>query len=174
MTTAVAAKPFDPVKYKEMTHEQWQTAAPAWNDRSPLLRIGLGPATKIMLEMEKIGPGHRVLGVAAGAHDQALQTAERVGPNGDVLATDISANILDFAAQNARAAGHRGIGTKVPSLHPHDRARATIDVDRACRNNSGTGRVRDLAKLWKSENHDDLCACGRNGERARGARPSGR
>ena len=42
-----------------------------------------------------------------------LQTAERVGPTGYVLATDISANILDFAAQNARRAGHRNIETKV-------------------------------------------------------------
>ena len=146
MTTAVAAKPFDPVKCKETTYEQWQTAAPTWNDWSSLLRIWLGPATKMTLDMAKIGPGHRVLDVAAGADDQTLQTAERVGPNGYVLATDIPANI-GFAAQNARATGHRNIETEAPSLHPHDRARATTDVDRACRNDPGTGRVRHLAKL---------------------------
>ena len=32
MTTIAAAKPFDPVKYKETTREQWQCAAQAWND----------------------------------------------------------------------------------------------------------------------------------------------
>lgn len=113
MTTAIAAKPFDPVKYKETTREQWQTAARAWNDWSPLLRTWLGPATESMLDMAKVGPGHRVLDVAAGAGDQTLQTAERVGPSGYVLATDISANIMDFAAQNARRAGHSNIETKV-------------------------------------------------------------
>ena len=107
MTITVAAKPFDPVKYKETTREQWQTAARAWNDWGPSLRAWLGPATELMLDMAKIGPGHRVLDVAAGAGDQTLQTAERVGPTGYVLATDISANILAFAAQNARQAGHR-------------------------------------------------------------------
>ena len=113
MTTTLAAKPFDPVKYKEMTHKQWQSAAHAWNDWGPSLRAWLGPATEVMLDMAKIGPGHRVLDVAAGAGDQTLQTAERVGPTGYVLATDISANILAFAAQNARRAGHRNIETKV-------------------------------------------------------------
>jgi SAM-dependent methyltransferase len=113
MNIAVAAKPFDPVKYKETTREQWQTAARAWNDWGPLLREWLGPATDVMLDMAKIEPGHRVLDVAAGAGDQTLQTAERVGPKGYVLATDISANILDFAVANARAAGHRNVETKV-------------------------------------------------------------
>ncbi len=110
---AIAPKPFDPIKYKQMTHDQWQTAAKAWNEWGPLLRAWLGPSTEIMLDMAKIGPGHRVLDVAAGAGDQSLQTAERVGPSGHVLASDISANILDFAAENARKAGHRNIDTKV-------------------------------------------------------------
>jgi SAM-dependent methyltransferase len=113
MTTTLAARPFDPAKYKETTHAQWQTAAQAWNDWGPLLRAWLGPATELMLDMAKVGPGDRVLDVAAGAGDQSLQAAERVGPSGYVLATDISANILAFAAANARAAGHANIATQV-------------------------------------------------------------
>jgi SAM-dependent methyltransferase len=104
---------FDPAKYKETTREQWQSAADAWNDWGPLLRTWLGPATDIMLDMAKIGPGARVLDVAAGAGDQTLQTAARVGPSGYVLATDISSKILDFAAQNARVAGFATVETKV-------------------------------------------------------------
>ncbi|HTE83035.1 MAG TPA: hypothetical protein VK634_20275, partial [Reyranella sp.] len=64
MTTIAAAKPFDPVKYKETTREQWQFAAQAWNDWGPLLRAWLGPATEIMLDMAAIEAGNRVLDVA--------------------------------------------------------------------------------------------------------------
>jgi SAM-dependent methyltransferase len=128
MTTAIAAKPFDPIKYKETTREQWQTAARAWNDWSPLLRTWLGPATDIMLDMAKVGPGHRVLDVAAGAGDQTLQAAARVGPSGYVLATDISANILDFAAKNARRAGHRTVETKVLDGENLDVPEGTFDA----------------------------------------------
>jgi SAM-dependent methyltransferase len=128
MTIAVAAKPFDPVKYKDMTRDQWQTAARAWNDWGPSLRAWLGPATEIMLDMAKIGPGHRVLDVAAGAGDQTLQTAERVGPSGYVLATDISANILAFAAQNAHRAGHDNIDTKILDGEDLDVPEGTFDA----------------------------------------------
>ena len=128
MNIAVAAKPFDPIKYKQMTHDQWQTAAKAWNEWGPLLRAWLGPATEIMLDLAKIGPGHRVLDVAAGAGDQSLQAADRVGPNGHVLATDISANILDFAAENARKAGHRNIDTKVLDGENLDVPAGTFDA----------------------------------------------
>ena len=128
MTTAVAAKPFDPVKYKQITQEQWQTAARAWNEWSPSLRAWLGPATEVMLDMANIRLGDRVLDVAAGAGDQSLQTAERVGPTGYVLATDISANILDFAAQNARRAGHANIDIKVLDGEDLDVPAATFDA----------------------------------------------
>src|SRR5215211_6641916 len=104
---------FDPVKYKEMTYEQWQNAAELWNEWEPFLRSWLGPATETMLDMARIGPGARVLDVAAGAGGQTLQAAERVGPTGYVLATDISPNILAFAAQNANAAGLPNVETRV-------------------------------------------------------------
>jgi SAM-dependent methyltransferase len=113
MTTITAANPFDAAKYKETTRAQWQAAASAWNNWSPLLRAWLGPATEMMLDMANVGRGHRVLDVAAGAGDQTLQAAERVGPGGHVLATDISSNILAFAAENASRAGHRNVDTKV-------------------------------------------------------------
>lgn len=126
--TTIPAKSFDPIKYKETTREQWQSAAGAWNDWGPLLRAWLGPVTEIMLDMAKIGPGHRVLDVAAGAGDQTLQSAERVGLTGYVLATDISENILAFAAENARGAGHRNIETKVLDGEDLDVPEGTFDA----------------------------------------------
>jgi SAM-dependent methyltransferase len=128
MTTTTALKPFDAAKYKETTREQWQTAAKAWNDWGPLLHAWLGPATEIMLDMANVGPGHRVLDVAAGAGDQTLQAAARVGPSGHVLATDISSNILAFAAENARRAGHRNIETKVLDGETLDVPEGTFDA----------------------------------------------
>ena len=128
MTTITAAKPFDAAKYKETTREQWQAAANAWNNWGPLLSAWLGPATEIMLDMANVGRGHRVLDVAAGAGDQTLQAAERVGPNGHVLATDISSNILAFAAENASRAGHRNVETKVLDGEDLDVPEGTFDA----------------------------------------------
>ena len=119
---------FDPVKYKETTREQWESAAKAWNDWGPFLRSWLGPATEIMLDMARIGPGVRVLDVAAGAGDQTLQVADRIGPTGFVCATDISPNILTFAAQNAANAGHENIKTRVMDGENLDVPEAAFDA----------------------------------------------
>ena len=39
---------FDPVKYKNTTHDQWQAAAEAWYRWSPTLNKWLGNATEKM------------------------------------------------------------------------------------------------------------------------------
>ena len=107
------APKFDPIKYKETTKQQWQAAAEAWHRWGPTLAAWLGPATEIMLDMAGVGPGSRVLDVAAGAGEQTLVAARRAGPSGYVLATDISSNILEFAAAEARAAGLTNVETRV-------------------------------------------------------------
>jgi SAM-dependent methyltransferase len=66
-----------------------------------------------MLAMAGVSEGSRVLDVAAGAGDQSFAIAERVGPRGHVLATDLSPAILAFAASDARARGIKNLATRV-------------------------------------------------------------
>ena len=102
---------FDAAKYKATTRQQWQDAAEAWNAWGRFLATWLGPATEAMLDMAKVGPGSFVLDVAAGAGQQTLIAAQRVGPSGRVLATDISPDILDYALENARIHGLHNVET---------------------------------------------------------------
>lgn len=104
---------FNPELYKQTTMQQWDTAAEAWYRWSPLLSRWLGPATETMLDLCQVPTGGRVLDVAAGAGEQTLAAARRVGEKGEVLATDISANILEFAKTSARLAGLNNIRTQV-------------------------------------------------------------
>lgn len=104
---------FDPIRFKETTRVQWDSAAEAWNRWGPLLSRWLGPATERMLDMAKVGRGARVLDVAAGAGEQSMTAARRVGRHGYVLATDISPAILEFVDENAGKAGLGNVETKV-------------------------------------------------------------
>ncbi|HUR27595.1 MAG TPA: class I SAM-dependent methyltransferase [Planctomycetota bacterium] len=104
---------FDPIKYKATTREQWQSAAEAWHRWGPTLHQWLGDATNVMLDVAGISKGMRVLDVAAGAGEQTIVTAQRVGPTGSVLATDISSNILDFARDAAIRAGVKNVEVRV-------------------------------------------------------------
>jgi len=111
-TTSSSTPAFDAAKYKETTRAQWETAAEAWHRWGPTLRSWLGTATTRMLDLADVVSGCRVLDVAAGAGDQTLQTAMRVGPGGTVLATDISPAILAFAAAEAKRGGHANVATR--------------------------------------------------------------
>lgn len=108
MTTATA---MDTEAFKAATRKQWDEAAQSWNDHTPGIRAWLRSATDAMLDMALVRPGARVLDVAAGAGDQTLDIAERVGPAGAVLATDLSPAILELAQANARRAGFGNVRT---------------------------------------------------------------
>ncbi|HYC35270.1 MAG TPA: class I SAM-dependent methyltransferase [Usitatibacter sp.] len=110
--TIAAPAAFDAEKFKKTTRAQWESAAEAWDRWGPLLARWLGPSTEVMLEMAGIAAGSRVLDVAAGAGEQTLVAARRVGPTGRVLATDISPAILAFAREAARRAGLANVETR--------------------------------------------------------------
>jgi len=107
-----AAPLFDPEKFKAATREQWNQSAKGWNDKSAQIRDWLRDSTSAMIEMANIKTGSRVLDVAAGAGDQTLDIAKRVGPSGSVLATDLSPAILEYAKDNAQRAGYSNVETK--------------------------------------------------------------
>ena len=128
MTGNEASPPFDPDRYKATTREQWQNAADAWDRWTPTLQAWLGPATEVMLDLAAIGPGDRVLDVAAGAGEPAITTAKRVGPTGSVLATDISPNILACARRAAAAQGVTNLETRVMDGEHLDLPDASFDA----------------------------------------------
>ena len=105
MSTVLQSPAFDATQFKTTTRAQWQSAADAWHRWGPFLGQWLGPATETMFDLAGVGPGCRVLDVAAGAGEQSIAAARRVGPRGHVLATDIAPALLEHAAADARAAG---------------------------------------------------------------------
>jgi ubiquinone/menaquinone biosynthesis C-methylase UbiE len=87
-----------------------------------------GPVTERMLDLADIRVGSRVLDIGAGAGDQALAAARRVGPTGLVLATDISANMLETAAISARQEGLSNVDTRVMDAQTLDLPSASFDT----------------------------------------------
>jgi enediyne biosynthesis protein CalE5 len=61
------------------------------------------------VELAGVEPGDRVLDVAAGYGEPSLTAARAAGPEGSVVATDISAEMIAFGRERARAAGLENI-----------------------------------------------------------------
>lgn len=93
--------------------ERWNVIAEGWHQWIPKMRAWYAPATELMLDLAGIGPGSRVLDIAAGDGDQSLAAATRVGPNGYVLAIDRANELLSIAEQSAREAGLSNLETRL-------------------------------------------------------------
>ncbi len=119
---------FDAAKYKSAQREQWNKDGAAWRRWNPTLDRWYGGATRQMLDMVRLLPGQRVLDIAAGAGEPAVSVAERVGPEGYVLATDISEGIVELAQQVARERGLAQIETRAMDGEKLDLPDATFDA----------------------------------------------
>ena len=118
----------DAAKYKNAQREQWNKDGAAWRRWNPTLDRWYGEATRQMLDLARIQPGQRILDIAAGAGEPAVSAAERVGPGGYVLATDISEGIVELARQVAEERGLEQIETRVMDGETLDLPDASFDA----------------------------------------------
>ena len=96
---------------KSELRQTWEKAAPGWAKWEHIFSAGLSAATETLLDTAGIRPGMRVLDLACGAGSQTIEAAKRVGPDGGVVACDISATMLDHVRKNAAAAGWQNVET---------------------------------------------------------------
>lgn len=119
---------FDAAKYKNAQREQWNKNGAAWRRWTPVLEHWYGEVTRQMLDLARIQPGQRILDIAAGAGQPAVSAAERVGPSGYVLATDISEGIVELALQVARERGLKQVETRAMDGEKLDLPDASFDA----------------------------------------------
>jgi SAM-dependent methyltransferase len=119
---------FDAAKYKNAQREQWNKDGAAWRRWNPILDRWYGEVTRQMLDLARIQPGQRILDIAAGAGEPAVSAAERVGPGGYVLATDISEGIVELALQAARERGLKQVETRAMDGEKLDLPDASFDA----------------------------------------------
>jgi SAM-dependent methyltransferase len=118
----------DAAKYKDAQRAQWNKDGAAWRRWNPTLDRWYGEVTRQMLDLARIGPGQRVLDIAAGAGEPAVSAAERVGPGGYVLATDISEGIVALALEVARERGLDQVEARAMDGEQLDLPDASFDV----------------------------------------------
>jgi ubiquinone/menaquinone biosynthesis C-methylase UbiE len=95
----------DPIEFRGAQREQWDHAATGWKKWSGWLDSHAGFISERLVELAGVQPGSRVLDVAAGFGEPALTAARKAGPEGVVVATDISAEMLAYGRERAIEAG---------------------------------------------------------------------
>lgn len=99
------ARTFDARQFRMLQRGQWNEAAHGWRKWAGLIDKAASGISERLVDLARVAPGSRVLDVAAGYGEPTLSAARRAGPDGHVVATDISAAMLDYGRARARAAG---------------------------------------------------------------------
>jgi ubiquinone/menaquinone biosynthesis C-methylase UbiE len=107
-------------------HGMWASVAPAWQTHAEYADARGAAITARMLELAAPGPGARVLELACGAGGVGLAAAGRVGPDGEVVLSDVVPEMTAIAG--ARANGLHNVRTRVLDLERVDEPDASYDV----------------------------------------------
>jgi len=98
-------QPISPEQFKEQQRQMWDNVAMGWQSWWQTFERGAQKVSDMIVEMAEIKPGDKVLDIATGIGEPAITAARKVKPNGKVVATDISAQMLAIARARARSLG---------------------------------------------------------------------
>lgn len=87
--------------FKRAQRQAWDAAAPGWERWWPVIERGAQIVSERLMGLAEIRPGSVVADVATGTGEPAITAAIRAGPEGFVLATDISPRMLEIARGRA-------------------------------------------------------------------------
>jgi enediyne biosynthesis protein CalE5 len=97
---------FNSDEFKAQQRQMWDNVAAGWQAWWATLKRGAQKVSDKSVELAEIKPGDKVLDIAAGiGGEPAVAAARRVKPNGKVVATDISPQMLAIAKSRAKSLG---------------------------------------------------------------------
>jgi len=94
-------------QFRLVASEKWKAKSAAMGQ----------PVTDALVEYAQPAPGMRVLDLASGTGEPAISLALRVGVEGHVTALDLSAELLEIAAQRAQARGLNNLAIQQADAH---------------------------------------------------------
>lgn len=109
-------------------HGMWAAVAPSWGEHAEYVDARAADVTAAMLERLRPAPGERVLELACGPGGAGFAAAERVAPGGEVVLSDVAAEMTAIAAARAAGLGLRNVSTKVLDLEEIDEPDASYDA----------------------------------------------
>src|SRR6266498_1679614 len=96
---------------RRQLHSMWASVAPAWGEHADYADARGAAITARMLKLSAPRPGERVLELACGAGGVGIAAAKLVGPAGEVVLSDVAAEMTAIAAARAAALGLGNVGT---------------------------------------------------------------
>ena len=115
-TERITAPPPDIPRLRARLHGMWAAVAGAWGEHAEYVDARRARVTDRLLELTAPRPGERVLELACGPGGVGLAAAARVAPDGEVVQSDVVAEMTGIAEARARTLGLGNVRTRVLDL----------------------------------------------------------
>lgn len=109
-------------------HGMWAAVAGSWAQHAEYADARGAAAAARMLGLTTPQPGERVLELACGPAGLGLSAADRVGPNGEVVLSDVAAEMVAIASARAEGRGLVNVSTRVLDVEEIDQPDGSYDV----------------------------------------------
>jgi ubiquinone/menaquinone biosynthesis C-methylase UbiE len=116
------------VAERRQLHGMWASVAPAWGEHADYADTRGAAVTARLLERAAPRPGERVLELACGAGGVGIAAAGLVGPAGEVVLSDVAAEMTAIAGARAAALGLGNVRTLTLDLDDLDQPDQAYDV----------------------------------------------
>ncbi|HVL85575.1 MAG TPA: methyltransferase domain-containing protein [Pseudonocardia sp.] len=115
-TRQITTPPPDIGDLRARLHGMWAAVAPAWGEHAEYVDARRARVTDRMLDLTTPRRGERVLELACGPGGLGLAAAARVAPDGEVVQSDVVAEMTAIAAARARTLDLTNVRTRVLDL----------------------------------------------------------
>jgi len=95
----------DTQKIKAQQRQGWDSVAEGWKKWWKPIEQSAQVVSDKLVDLAQIRQGHKVLDIGTGIGEPAVTAARQVGPNGKVIAIDISPQMLAIAKERAKDNG---------------------------------------------------------------------
>lgn len=109
-------------------HGMWASVAPAWREHADFIDRRGQVVTERLLELTDPKAGERVLELACGPGGLGLAAAQRVGPDGEVVLSDVAEEMTVVALARAQEQGIANVTARALDLEAIAEADAAYDV----------------------------------------------
>lgn len=106
----------------------WASVAPSWGQHADYVDTRGAVVAEAMLDAAHLAPGERVLELACGPGGVGMAAATIVGPEGEVVLSDIAPEMTAIAAERALQAKLENVTTREVDLERIDYPDASFDA----------------------------------------------
>jgi len=117
-----------PAEIRARLRAMWASVADGWAEHADYTDRRAADLTRLMLQRTDPQPGERVLELASGPGGTGLAAAELVGPDGEVVVSDVVPAMTAIASARAAARGLVNVRTRELDLHEIDEPSKSFDV----------------------------------------------